>query len=76
MSKPTLVHKATGKPVQIGDEVTGFRGGKAIVTGWDEPRSPGSSGRIYTHGKNANANSASGFYPAVFNCEWVGRTDR
>lgn len=70
---PTLVHKSTGKPVQIGEEVTDFRGDKAIVTGWDTPHSPASTGRLYVVEQDR---APFGFYPSVFDCEWIGRTDR
>ena len=67
-----LVHKATGQEVQKLDVVTDHRGESATVTSWQKPHSPASTGRIYVkrHGQE------QGFYPSVFNCEWIDREDR
>lgn len=66
---PTLIYTASRKPVQVGDTVTDFRNETDIVRSIEEPRSPASTGRIYT----ANGH---GVYPSVYGCEWTGRTDQ
>lgn len=66
-----LVHKDGHAPVQIGEQVTDFRGGKAFVTGWQEPQHIGSTGRVYTS-PDGNTLKAFGFYPSVFGLEWEG----
>jgi len=42
-----LVNTKTGIELKVGDFVGTFRGEKMMLTGWAEPRHPGSSGRIY-----------------------------
>jgi len=69
-----LVHDATHLDVAEGDEVTDFRGDKAVVTGWDKPRHAGSTGRIYVRGYDHDY--IQGYYPGVFDCTWVEREDR
>lgn len=68
-----LVRKKTQEPVKIGDAVIDFRGEPATITGWAEPRSPASSGRVYVSGDGFNE---AGGYPSVYDLEWIGRTDR
>ena len=58
-----------GKPVELGQVVTDFRGDKAIVTGWDEPHKPSSTGRIYVKWDEDQTMSDS-YYPSVFEAEW------
>jgi len=62
-----LVHTDTGKPVEIGETVTDFRGDKATVIGMTQPRHEGSTGRIHVR---APEGYEHGYYPSVFNCEW------
>lgn len=64
-----LIHKPSGYEIRVGDHVRNFRGELAIVEGWQKPTSPASTGRIYVDG-------GRGYYPSVFNCEWVEREDR
>lgn len=67
-----LVH-SDGRKVKEGDEVTDFRGEKAIVTGWELPRYEGKSGRVYVKEKNAKGEEwEMGYYPQVYNLSWVG----
>lgn len=65
----TLIHQATKAPVQIGDALTDFRGDSAVVASIEAPRKPSSTGRIYT-------TDGMGYFPSVFGCTWIGRTDR
>jgi hypothetical protein len=60
-----LVHKKTGESINIGDEVTDFRGETWRVTGWREPQHPGSSGRIYVE----RGDSQMEYFPGVFDAE-------
>jgi hypothetical protein len=62
-----LVHKHTGKPVEVGQKLIDFRGDEATVTGMEEPRHLGSTGRIHVwlpQGYHA------AYYPNVYDCEW------
>jgi hypothetical protein len=63
-----LFSTRTGKPVAKGEEVTDFRGEKAIVVGWEEPRHSGSTGRIYVRPQGAKLDE--GYYPSVYDCEF------
>lgn len=52
------------KPVNVGDELTDFRGDKLTLTGWAAPpRDSGSTGRIFT--------SKGSFYPSVCNLKFI-----
>jgi hypothetical protein len=62
-----LVHEATGVEVQIGEEVTDFRGDKATVTGFGTPRSPASEGRVHVKQEGFDCE----FYPSVFGLKIV-----
>lgn len=57
------------KPVVLGQIVTDFRGDKAIVTGWEEPHKPSSSGRIYVKWDEDQTMDNS-YYPSVFGAKW------
>ena len=63
-----------GKTVVIGQIVTDFRGDKAIVTGWEEPDYPSSSGRIYVKWDEDQIWNSS-YYPSVFGAEWEKELD-
>ena len=71
-----LVHKATGEPVYVGEEITDFRGDKAVVDHWEEPRNAASSGRLYVYQRDGEQSYLHGYYPSAFNCEFIERTDR
>ncbi len=57
--KVKLVNITTGKEVNIGDEVTCFRGNKAIVKFINPPHKPSSSGYV------------NNYYSGVYNCKFV-----
>lgn len=61
-----LVHEASGKPVEVGEQVKDFRGDVDTIEGGDAPHRPGSTGRVYTNGGS--------FYPSVFDLRWVSYT--
>ena len=61
-----LVDKKTGEPINIGAEVTDFRGETWTVTGWREPAHPGSTGRIYVK----RGDSQMEYFPGVFEAEF------
>lgn len=71
-----LVHKDTGEEVQKLDTVVDFRGERAVVTGWQKPHSPASTGRLYVRMPKDRGGHEQGYYPSVFDCEWVDREDR
>jgi hypothetical protein len=62
-----LIHEATGNEVVDGETVTDFRGDKAVVTGREEPRHSGSTGRVYVRANGWT----NGFYPSVFDMKWI-----
>lgn len=58
-----LKHVKTGQPVNPGQALEDFRGGKVAIIGGRAPRHPGSTGKVYTeHGRE--------FFPGVFACTW------
>lgn len=68
--KQGLLHK-DGSEVKKGDEITDFRGDKAIVEGWEAPREKGKSGRVYVKYTREDGSSFShGYYPEVFGLKW------
>lgn len=69
-----LVYTATRKEVAVGDKVTMHNGGDACVTGWERPRSPVSSGRVYVIPESSVYESS--YYPSVIGAEWIEREDR
>jgi len=64
-----LVHKDTQLEVEKGETVIDFRGDSAIVTGWEEPRHSGSTGRVYV--RPVDAEWTQGYYPSVFDLKWI-----
>lgn len=74
-----LVIKATGEEVQIGQQVTTFRGDLVQVTGWKKPHKPSSEGKIYVADVALEQPSPSDireYYPGVVGAMWVEREDR
>lgn len=65
---------AEGKIVEAGDEVTDFRGEKAIVVGWELPKSPASTGRVVVKRGGENGYT-QGYYPSVFGLKWVEKSE-
>lgn len=57
-----LVHETTGKPVNVGDIITSFRGIEYLCTGGMPPHHSGSTGRIMADDGE--------FFPGVFGCKW------
>ena len=66
-----LVYETTGKPVKTGDIAHTFRGEAVIVTGWQEPRHEGSTGRVYCQSTDESKWNDS-WYPSVIGAKWVG----
>ena len=65
-----LVNEKTGEAVKIGDKVISFRHESATVTGWEEPRHSGSTGRVYVVFDGTAHWFSSGYYPGVFDLLW------
>lgn len=59
-----------GTPVVAGVVVTDFRGDKAIVVGWTEPKHDGSTGRVQV--MQFGCDGVREYYPHVFNLKWNG----
>jgi hypothetical protein len=53
-----------GQPVNTGDTARAFDGEILIITGWQEPRHSGSTGRIYTMTTDGRQ-THSEYYPSV-----------
>jgi hypothetical protein len=65
-----LIKESTGIEVKSGDVAHDFRGEAAIVTGWQEPRHSGSTGRVYV--KEMGDKGFTGeYYPSVYGMKWV-----
>lgn len=62
-----LVYKGTDIEVKVGDELTSFRGDKAIAHYWREPSH--GIGKI-TVKKNTEDKMCSEYYVSVFGLEW------
>jgi hypothetical protein len=65
-----LVDEA-GNDVEIGQEITNFRGEKAIVTGGQAPRTPDSTGRVTVTSAKPDEDWQMAYYPSVYNLRWV-----
>lgn len=62
-----LIHKDTGKDVQVGDKVVTFRGKNAVVVEFSKPHKPASSGHVIT--------DLGRHYVGVYGLEWIERED-
>lgn len=63
-----LYHK-DGRKVCVGDQITDFRGDKAMVVGWPKnggPKHLGLRNRIWVHDGEGELE----LYPSVFDLEW------
>ena len=69
-----LIYESTGKEVQSGDIAHTFRGEPVVVTGWQEPRHAGSTGRVYCKSMDESGWDNS-WYPSVIGAKWVGETN-
>jgi len=58
-----LIYENTLEPVRVGDFCLDFRGNPHTVTGMEEPRHAGSTGRVYT--------DVGSYFPGVINAKWV-----
>ncbi len=66
-TKLTLVHDSTGRPVEIGELLTDFRGDTAYLTGIETPRHAGSTGRVRVQVGTWSRE----YFPGVYNLTWV-----
>jgi len=57
-----------GKLAQKGQEVTTFRGEKAILTGWKEPHKTSSTGKVYI--TKIKTGYEGEYYPSVINAKF------
>jgi hypothetical protein len=69
-----LIHE-DGHEVKVGDEVTTFRGEKAVVTGWVAPLHAASTGRVHIKFVHDVTSAWSGhegeFFPSVIDTHIV-----
>lgn len=68
-----LVHDATGEEVKVGDNAVTFTGEPCVITGFQRPTSPASTGRVTVRFTD---DSEGSFYPGVVNATWIEREDR
>lgn len=71
---PTLIYTTTQQPVKAGD-VVHLRDTPYTVTGWSEPHSAASTGRIHLQSMDDRRSHFS-YFPRVVGADWIGRTDR
>lgn len=69
-----LVYERNGNEVQAGDIAHTFRGEPVIVTGWQEPRSEASTGRVYCTSMD-ESKWQNAWYPSVIGAKWIGKTN-
>ncbi len=65
-----LIYEKTNTEVKAGDIAHDFRGDAAFVTGWQEPKHEGSTGRVYVKEMREGGFEA-GYYPSVYGMKWV-----
>lgn len=58
-----LKNARTAQPVQRGETLEDFRGGKTAIIGGRAPHHAASTGRVYTE-------TGRELFPAVFGCTW------
>ncbi len=63
-----------GNAVQVGDEVTTFRGEEATVLGISKPTHAASTGRVTLGDKDANWTME--YFPSVIGALWIDREDQ
>jgi len=64
-----LINSTTKKEIKVGDEVTTFRGEKAVLRGSEEPKHPASSGRVYVRFDGHDYDMS--YFPSVIGAEFV-----
>jgi hypothetical protein len=66
-----LVHKDTGKPVELGARLKNFRGETYYLRSDAAPHKPGSTGKVYvTKTLDEDAFNEECYFPQVFNLEF------
>jgi len=68
-----LVHIASKAEVKPGETVTNHHGETFTVMSIEKPRHSGSTGRLYV--KSIKEGWQHGYFPSVFDCQWVDRND-
>jgi len=68
-----LVYADTQKEVQVGDEVTDFRGDKCTVLSFKKPHKAASSGHVELRDDLGQERE---YYVTVIGAEWIEREDR
>jgi hypothetical protein len=72
-----LIHRSTGRPVQIGDGVT-VRGEPHVVVRFRQPHKPSSEGRVIVRPCDEPfcSRSQAEYYVSIAGLEWIEREDR
>lgn len=67
-----LIHEGTGRVVEKGMFLKDHDGINHIVSGWQEPASPGSPGRVFTQFFSGlgSTSADSAYFPSVLGCTW------
>lgn len=73
-----LVYEATGKEVKVGDRVImrNQKSVRCVITAIQRPHTPASTGRVYVAPSMMKASEGQGYFPGVFDMEWIEREDR
>lgn len=71
-----LVYTATKQPVKIGDKVALKDDKTVIVTGFQKPHKPASTGRVYVRYVDFATTTECAYFPSVIGAEWIDREDR
>ena len=66
-----LIYETTGVEVKSGDIAHTFNGKPVVVTGWQEPRHEGSTGRVICQSMD-ESKWTNAWYPSVIGAKWVG----
>ena len=66
-----LRHKGDGTPVEEGDRVADHHGEEWFVDGGSAPRHEASTGRVFVHQLVEGAEIHMGYFPNVFELEWI-----
>lgn len=68
MTQWTLISEKTGKPVQVGDTLTTFRGERVRLIGMQPPHKPEAQGKVFCENES---HCDSVWYASVVNCRYV-----
>jgi hypothetical protein len=68
-----MIYEQTNEAVKVGDIAKTFRGETVTVTGFEQPRHSGSTGRVYV--KFEGFEETREFFPGVIGARWIESGD-